>query len=331
MKMDKIIKSIVMFIFILILILFSTSGVSYANTSITVKFNYIMGPARTYNGFTNPTGSNIETTTGYINYGQSFTNVNNFAKVRGTTVQTSYYAGYYCHTLVRGGETITIYSGSDYLYADQPDFNFDYPGSLGVAVNYDNVPIKTIARAIGCDLVQYDSASRTVTVWDRLSDYHDVSWPGHFLVAGPWINGWSSMNPALSMNFRLKEFTCKDDPYRGYTVPSDERCGGEVKLALATLNAIQKTREQWGSPIYVSEPLNTSRGHRCWAEACVCTTPISNHLTGKALDISPANGDINTFQTWFSAHMNKLGWKGHEPYNLTKTWIHAQIVPWNSY
>lgn len=123
------------------------------------------------------------------------------------------------------------------------------------------------------------------------------------------------------------------DPNSGnwYYVPESERCGGEVKLALDTLNALQNTKNMWNSlghsgTLKIVKLTGYSRGHRCWAEACVCMTPISNHLTGKAVDFSPENGTIGDLQTMVAGHLTSLGWKATEPFGSTPTWVHAQIV-----
>jgi hypothetical protein len=334
----KKVVSILSFFSILVL-LFQVYPIANA-TNITVRINNISGPTSSL-GFVLPTGSNIKTTTGYIDANsKAYVNVNNFNSLKGVTVQTSYYYGYYAHTLKRANETITVYDTSNYLYVSQPDFNFSYQGSLDDIVRYDYVPVKVTSKAIGCDYVQWDSSTNTVTVWDRLS-YITSTMPS-LLIAGPWINNWSSLDPTLaSSSFTLKDFICMDDPYQDpqtgtwYYVPESEKCGGEVKLALGTLNALQNTKNMWNNPPYnhpgtfkIVKATGWSRGHRCWAESCICEWPLSNHLTGKAVDFSPENGTIADLQTMVDSNLTTLGWGGHEPFSETPTWVHAQIVPW---
>lgn len=328
----------VLLFFSILILLFPTHSI--ANTTITVKINNISGPSSS-SGFVLPTGSTMKTTSGYIDTnGKAYVNVNNFTSLKNVTVQTSYYYGYYAHAIKRTdetktrGEIITIYDTSNYLYVSQPDFNFNYQGSLDDIVRYDDVPIRITSKAIGCDYVQWNSSTNTVTVWDRLS-FLTSTMPS-LLIAGPWVNNWSGLDPTLgSSSFTLKDFTCKDDPYNGNYVPDSEKCGGEVKLALDTLNALQNTKNMWNSSpynhsgtLYISRLPSgeLSRGHRCWAEACICTIPISNHLTGKALDMSPQNGSIDDFKTMVAGHLTSLGWKWTEPFGSTPTWVHAQIV-----
>jgi len=329
----KKVVSILSFFSILVL-LFQVHLIANA-TNITVKINNISGPSSS-SGFVLPTGSNMKTTTGYIDAnGKAYVNVNNFTSLKNVTVQTSYYYGYYAHTLKRANETITVYDTSNYLYVSQPDFNFNYQGSLDDIVRYDDVPVKITSKAIGCDYVQWDSSTNTVTVWDRLS-FLTSTMPS-LLIAGPWVNNWSSLDPTLaSSSFTLKDFICMDDPYNGNYVPDSEKCGGEVKLALNTLNALQNTKNMWNSlghlgTFYIVKATGWSRGHRCWAESCICTTPISNHLTGKAVDFSPENGTIGDLQTMVYNNLTSLGCAGCEPFQYTSTWVHAQIVPWGQY
>ena len=331
----------ILLVFSFLILLFPIHSI--ADTNITVKINNISGPSAS-SGFVLPTGSTIKTTNGYIDAnGKAYVDVNNFTSLKNVTVQTCYYYGYYAHSIKRSdesktkGETITVYDTSNYLYVSQPDFNFNYQGSLDDIVRYDDIPIKVTSKAIGCDYVQWSSSTNTVTIWDRLS-YLTSAMPS-LLIAGPWINNWSSLDPTLpSSSFTLKDFTCRDDPYNGNNVPDSEKCYGEVKLALDTLNALQKTKEMWNSSPYyhdgtlcISKASNLSRGHRCWAESCICTTPISNHLTGKALDFSPQDGTIGELQTMIANNSASLGWKGYEPFGKTETWVHAQIVPWGSH
>ncbi|MGC8788625.1 MAG: hypothetical protein ACP5QM_01775 [Caldisericum sp.] len=133
-----------------------------------------------------------------------------------------------------------------------------------------------------------------------------------------------------------------DDPYQDpnsgiwYYVPDSEKCGGEVKLALDTLNALQNTKNMWNSlghsgTFKIAKATGWSRGHSCWAESCICETPNSNHLTGKAVDFSPENSTIGALQTMVKNNLTSLEWSGYEPFGQTSSWVHAQIVPWGSY
>jgi len=281
-----------------------------------------------------PTTGSINSVTGYIDSSNNlaYTNVSNLLLLRGVSVSTSDYYGYHAHAISRMGETITVYASSNYITVNQPSFSFDYTGMLDGIVNWNDIPVRLTARSIGADYIKWTSSPAAVDVDDFESNGIVTNLPTT-LIAGSWINNWTSLDPLLaSTTFSLKDFECMDENLQS----SDPHCSHEVKVALGVIQALQNTKNLWNQQGHagtfnIVKATNLSRGHRCWVETYRVGNGLSNHLSGKAVDFSPQNGTIGQLQTMIANNYQTLGWQGYEPFNYTSNWVHAQIVTWLSY
>jgi len=312
-----------------------------ADTPVTIGFYDVSGPDPSYwTTFQAPQGSLLSSANGYIaSNGYGYINVGSLQNIRGVTVSTSYAYGYYAHAISRMGQMVMCYSGSSYLQATQYDFGFSATGQLGDIVrNIYDVPLRVAATSIGVDYIDSHSSNGTTTlrVWDTQSLHSALS--TSCLIAGAWLDNYATLNPQLQgTSFFLKDFACRDEDLYS----SDPHCGGEVKLERAALLALQATLNRWiaqghSGGFRLSVQSNASRGHRCWAEALFASGhtvtpnyPLSSHLTGKAIDFSPQDGNIAALQQMVENDIQgnqSLGWRWHEAYSLTPTWVHAQTI-----
>lgn len=97
------------------------------------------------------------------------------------------------------------------------------------------------------------------------------------------------------------------------------------------LNRINKVRARYGFPMIVTSGYRTMQHHidiyKKKGITDLSKIPLkSNHLYGRAVDISDRNGQL---QRWCLANVKILEsiglWMEH--FSATKTWVHFQIVP----
>jgi hypothetical protein len=313
-----------------------------ADTPVTVELHDISQPepSCSWTSVHAPIGALLANISGYINSnGNGYINVNSLRSILGVGVATSYLNGQYVHTITRMGQTTVCYSGSSYLYTTQDVFGFAASGQLGDYVrNVYDVPLRVATNCVGVDYIDsYSSNGTTILrVWDTQCSHSSLSTSD--LIAGPWLDSYASMNPLLAgTSFHLKDFACRDEDL----ISGDHYCGGIVKLERAALLALQATLNKWVQQGHtqgfrLSVESNASRGRRCWEESCVAAGrgaptqwPLCSHLTGKAIDFSPKDGNILALQTMVANDINgnqSLGWRWYEAYSGTPTWVHAQTI-----
>lgn len=127
---------------------------------------------------------------------------------------------------------------------------------------------------------------------------------------------WKDFNCKVSDYFSVKEVTHNDKR----RIPQSDSIKQNIILLA---NELDNVRSAWGKPIGV-----TSWYRPPAINAAVGGVPNSQHITGKAADIYPINGDIWAFQKWLDSHWNKaLG------YGAKKGFVHVDLRPgklrWN--
>lgn len=127
---------------------------------------------------------------------------------------------------------------------------------------------------------------------------------------------WKDFNCKVSDYFSVKEVTHNDKR----RIPQSDSIKQNIILLA---NELDNVRSAWGKPIGV-----TSWYRPPAINAAVGGVPNSQHITGKAADIYPINGDIWAFQKWLDSRWNKaLG------YGAKKGFVHVDLRPgrlrWN--
>jgi peptidoglycan hydrolase-like protein with peptidoglycan-binding domain len=123
---------------------------------------------------------------------------------------------------------------------------------------------------------------------------------------------WTDFNQPISDYFTVGEAT-NFDPQR---VPTNLTIQKNILLLAKELD---KVREAWGSPISVNSWYRPPSVNKA-----VGGVRNSQHLTGKAADIRPKQGDVLAFQSWLDKRWGKaLG------YGAKRGFVHVDLRPGN--
>ena len=117
----------------------------------------------------------------------------------------------------------------------------------------------------------------------------------------------------------------------GHGIEFDDLDSETQSNLMELLNRINKVREAWGKPMFVTSGYRTL-AHHLEIYAAKGITDIkripmkSNHLFGRAVDISDRNREM---QKWCIDNEQLLATIGlwMESFNATATWVHFQINP----
>lgn len=154
------------------------------------------------------------------------------------------------------------------------------------------------------------------------------AWAEHWDVVDEKNNGnlpvivsqidWTNSDSRISKYFSVGEVT-NNDPRR---IPTDNT----IKQNIITLaQELDKVREAWGSGIIVTSWYRPPAVNRAIGGAT-----RSQHLSGKAADIRPVQGDLYRFQDW----LDKGLWSDKAlGYGAKKGFVHVDLRPgkirWN--
>lgn len=123
---------------------------------------------------------------------------------------------------------------------------------------------------------------------------------------------WHNTDCQVSQYFTVFDVT-KGDPRR---IPSDPQIQQNI-LRLA--KELDRVRESWGGPIAVTSWYRPSAVNKA-----IGGTSQSQHLTGKAADVYPMNGELFKFQDW----LDKVAWKDKAlGYGAKKGFVHLDLRP----
>jgi Peptidase M15 len=119
---------------------------------------------------------------------------------------------------------------------------------------------------------------------------------------------WTNPHQKISVYFTVGEVT-KGDRRRIPTSPE------HIANILALAAELDKVRIAWGKPIGVTSWYRPTAVNRAVGGAS-----HSQHITGRAADVYPIGGDINSFQKWADNH-----WFGALGYGASRGFVHVDI------
>lgn len=133
------------------------------------------------------------------------------------------------------------------------------------------------------------------------------------VIATPGAIDWSNGSQPISQHFTVGEVT-KNSKNR-----QPKSNSAEEKNILALAKELDKIREDWGSPIVVNSWFrpSTRLGYPQDVNRSVGGAYDSQHIYGRGVDIQPAQGDINKFQSWLDKD-----WFGALGYGAKKGFVH---------
>lgn len=121
---------------------------------------------------------------------------------------------------------------------------------------------------------------------------------------------WSNFDCPVSVYFTVGEVTHNDRQ----RIPTDPQIQANILRLAAELDRV---RENWGSAIQITSWYRPPAINRAVGGA-----KNSQHLTGKAADIRPLQGDVTAFQSWLDKRWDKaLG------YGARHGFVHCDLRP----